>query len=294
MLYRLSREWILRGICRGNWRWNKAMQKMLSWKIQFRHNEPSFDILACMWTWRIKFAFINVLTCLWVVVELHSPRTRAIEATSRWRRRQKSSISLRESISITFFSLPAGKVHALMTTWVWMMRTFIDIDATRSIRWQLVTQAALTVKWSDGVVAMSLDTRWVEALVNIVTVEFVMAENKAVRTSTFVRSFRVDADVRAVVNLLTLIHIVTSMIVGAQHKAGLAGTTVWADQINADVRTVSVVLHALVDISAWEAVLVQLVAVMTWTKEAALGVVTALLATVKNVTTGLISFFPRW
>jgi hypothetical protein len=98
------------------------------------------------------------------------------------------------------------------------------------------------------------------ALVNVVTVEFVVSQSISVTTSALVGALDVDAGVRTVVQVLALVHIEAGLTVVMERVAGLAGAHLGADEVDADIRAVSVVLHALVDITAREAVLAQLVA----------------------------------
>jgi hypothetical protein len=125
-----------------------------------------------------------------------------------------------------------------------------------------------------------MSARGFKALVDVMTVEFIMTQNEAVRTSTLVRPLSVYANMGAVVYFLTLIHVITSIAVGLEHEASFAGTTVRSNEINADIGAVSIVLHTLVNVEAGEAVLAHFIAVVTGAGERALGVQAALLASV--------------
>lgn len=107
-------------------------------------------------------------------------------------------------------------------------------------------------------------------------------EDEAVKTAALVGSFRVYANIRAVVYFLTLVHVMTSMEILAETEACLASTTMRADEINADIRAVSIVLDTLVNVKAGKAALVQLVAFVTRTSETAFGVYATLLAAIWN------------
>jgi hypothetical protein len=119
------------------------------------------------------------------------------------------------------------------------------------------------------------------ALVDVMAIEFIMtAEDEAVRAAALVASFSIYANMRAIVDPrhLTFIHVMTSEAVRAERESSLASTAMRADEINADIRAVAVVLDTLINIEAGEAVLVQLVAVVTRAGGTALGVYATLLA----------------
>lgn len=77
------------------------------------------------------------------------------------------------------------------------------------------------------------------------------------------QTFSIYAEMRAVIEAFAFIHVAAAQIVGGQHKSGFASTTVRSDEIDANVGAVSVVLDTLVKVGAQEAVLRQLVAVVT-------------------------------
>lgn len=121
----------------------------------------------------------------------------------------------------------------------------------------------MTVERAQRVVAASMDTWGIETLVDVMTVEFVMAENETSRTGTFVSTFGVYADVGAIVNFLTLVNVKAGFVVMAQHVASFACTTVPTNKIYADVGTVSIILHTFIHVYARQSILVQFKAIMT-------------------------------
>lgn len=126
-----------------------------------------------------------------------------------------------------------------------------------------------------------MTARFVEALVDVVAIEFVMTQSETRRTAALVRSFSVYANVRAVVYFLTLIHVMASCAVRAQHKSGFASATMRADEINADIRAIAIVLDAFIHVEAGKAVsAVQFVSIMTRAGEGALDVYAAMLASI--------------
>lgn len=177
--------------------------------------KPLFDVLANMRAWRVEFTFIDIFTCCWIIVQLHSLGAWTIEAVCEVKKEKSSSeISIQESIWLfSFCYLPTSKVCAMMSAW-WI-EALVFVDTTRTVDRQLISRTTLAVKWTDCVHTMSFNAWGVETLVNVVTVEFVMSQNEAVRTSTLVSSFGVHADMRAIVQIPTLVHILTSEIVRA-------------------------------------------------------------------------------
>lgn len=82
---------------------------------------------------------------------------------------------------------PAREVCAMMAAR--RIETFVGVNASDSVFSQLVARTALTVIGARSVNAMAVETRRVEALVNVVTVEFVMTEHETSGAGTFVGSW---------------------------------------------------------------------------------------------------------
>lgn len=68
------------------------------------------------------------------------------------------------------------------------IETFVGVNASDSVFSQLVSRSALTVIAARSVNAMAIEARRVEALVNVVTVEFVVAEHESGGAGTLVGS----------------------------------------------------------------------------------------------------------
>lgn len=195
--------------------------------------------------------------------------------------REKINIST-VNISEFCIRLPAIGVRAVMTARMRQSSAFIDVAAAEAVMRQLIARPTLAVERAERIVAHAVDAGRVETLVNVVAVELVVAEHKAVGTGALVCAFGVYADVRAVVEILTLVQILTGEVVGAQLEASLTGAAMRANKISADVGAVSIVLGALVDIDTGKSVVPRFVSVVAGTMEAALGVYAIVLATVKN------------
>lgn len=83
---------------------------------------------------------------------------------------------------------PAWEICAMMTAW--RIETFVGVNASDSVVSQLVARSALTVIGARSVNTMAIEAGRLEALVNVVTVEFVMTEHETSGTGTFVGSCR--------------------------------------------------------------------------------------------------------
>jgi hypothetical protein len=95
-----------------------------------------------------------------------------------------------------------------MTALMVFIITLIDINARYVIVSKFISFMAFTYKGAVCIFTMSIDARHILfTFINVMTVEFIMSKSISIGTFAFVRSIRIDTNVRAIVHILTLINV---------------------------------------------------------------------------------------
>jgi hypothetical protein len=71
---------------------------------------------------------------------------------------------------------------------------------------------------------VAIYARRVKAFVDVETVEFVMSKQESISACTLIGSLDINANLLAVMKILTLIEIIASLIISSKHKACFAST----------------------------------------------------------------------